>query len=134
MATVMYPKGREGFATGAVNWTGDNIKLFACDTNDHPYSSANDFLDDITVGAIVATSGNLSGKTATDGTLDAADLVLTAVTGDTFEALIFYKDTTVGSTSRLLFFVDNYGGLPFTPNTGDINVQFPNDSNKICTI
>lgn len=134
MASVIYPKGREGFATAAVSWTADDIKFFCCDLNDHPYSSANDFLNDITGAAIVATSANLSGKTATDGTLDATDVTLVAVTGDQFEALIFYKDTGVTSTSRLLFFVDNYGGIPFTPNTGDILVQFPNDTNKIATI
>lgn len=134
MATVIYPKGREGFATAAVDWTGDNIKFFCCDTNDHAFNSANDFLDDITGAAIVFTSGNLSGKSAADGTLDAADETLTAVTGDQFEALIIYKDTGLGSTSRLLFFIDNYTGLPFTPNNGNIIVQFPNDANKIATL
>lgn len=134
MATVIYPKGREGFAIGAVNWTGDDIKFFCCDTNDHAFSSANDFLNDITGAAIVHTSGNLGSKTATDGTLDAGDETLTAVTGDQFEAIIIYKDTGVTSTSRLLFFIDNYSGLPFTPNGGNIIVQFPNDSNKIATL
>ncbi len=79
----------------------------------------------------LATSGNLSGKTATDGVADASDVTVATVTGDQFEAIIVYKDTGVEATSILIAYIDDYTGLPCTPNGSNITVTFPNDSNKI---
>lgn len=81
-------------------------------------------LSNIAAGARVATSANLASKTVTSGVADAADVTLTAVTGDPSEALCIYKDTGTEATSRQIAWIDTGTGLPVTPNGGDITVQW----------
>lgn len=134
MANAMYDKGREGFATAAVDWVNDTIKVILVDTADYTFSQAHDFLDDVAGAARVAT-GTLASKTATDGILDAADLTLSSVTGDQSEALIIYKHNATESLARLLFYIDTVSsGLPVTPNGGNINILWDNGANKIAKI
>lgn len=96
--------------------------------------TSNQNLSDIAVGARTATSGALASKTITNGTADAADVTLTAVTGSQSEALIIYKDTGVESTSKLIAWIDTATGLPVTPNGGDITIAWDNGTNKIFTL
>lgn len=132
MANALYNKGREGFATGAVNWTSDDIRVILIDVQDYTVNlSTHDFLDDIPSIARVAVSTALTGKTATDGICDAADVTFTSVTGDQSEALVIYKHTGVESTSRLIAYIDTATGLPVTPNGGNITVTWDNGTNKI---
>ena len=132
MANALYDKGREAFLKGDVDWLVDDIKCVLVDVADYTVDLANhDFLDDIAVGARVATSGNLGSKTATAGVADAADVTFTAVTGDQSEALVIYKDTGVAGTSQLIAYIDTATGLPVLPNGGDITVQWDNGANKI---
>ncbi|MFF6951831.1 hypothetical protein ACFZAD_24630 [Streptomyces iakyrus] len=132
MANALYDKGREGFLTGAINWTSDNIKAVMVDTGAYTADLANhEDLADIPSGARISTSGNLSSKTATAGVADAADVTFSTVTGATVEALVLYKDTGTASTSRLIAYIDTATGLPITPNGGDINIAWPNGSSKI---
>jgi hypothetical protein len=124
MANGMFAAGREGFATAAVNWVSDTVKVTAIDLADDTISlSTDDFFNDIAAAARVATA-TLSGKTATGGVLDAVDTTMSSVTGDQFEALIFWKDTGVESTSRLLIYIDTVttGALSLTPNGGDVQI------------
>lgn len=88
-------------------------------------------LSSIPAIARVATSAALTSKTVTNGVADAADLTLTAVTGDRFEIVIIYKDTGVESTSRLLAHLDSGTNLPITPNGGDVLVQWANTATRI---
>ena len=127
MANAIYPIWKEQLIQGGANTslTG-NVKAVLIDLADYTYSAAHDFLDDVPVGARVATSANLGTKTYTNGTFDTADFSFTAVTGDPSEALILYIDTGVAGTSRLVAFLDTgVTGLPVTPNGGDINVTVP---------
>ena len=132
MATGLYAKGREAFLKGSISWNSHNIKVALIDAGDYTVNLAtHDFLDDVAGAAIVATSSNLASKTTTDGVADAADVTFTAVTGDPCEALIIYRDSGSAATSELIAYIDNYAGLPITPNGQDINLFWPNDSNKI---
>lgn len=127
MSNVIYPKYKEALidALSNVDLNNGNVKVVLVDLADYTYSSAHDFLDDVPSGARVATSGNLASKTITNGVFDAADVVLSAVTGDQSEALIIYIDTGTESTSRLVAFIDTgVTGLPVTPNGGDINITW----------
>jgi hypothetical protein len=124
MANAVYGPGREGFATAAVNWVTDTIKVTAVDLADYTVSlSTHDFFNDVPALARVATA-TLASKTAALGVLDAADTTMASVTGDQFEALIFWKDTGVESTSRLLIYIDTVttGALSLTPNGGDVQI------------
>ena len=133
MATGLYDKGREAFAKGAINWESDDIRIAFIDSADYTVNlAADEFLADIPVAARVAVaSATLANKTATNGVCDADDHTLTTVSGDQFEAIVIYKHTGSDSTARLIAYIDNYTGLPSTPNGGNITVAWPNDSNKI---
>lgn len=132
MANALYDLGREGFLAGDIDWDGNTIKAVLLDSADYTVNLAtHDNLDDIPSAARVATSGALASKTVTAGVADAADLTLTAVTGDPSEAIALYKDTGTESTSRLIGYIDTATGLPVTPNGGDITVAWDNGSNRI---
>lgn len=135
MANALYDKGRESFLSQnpALDWDTDPIKLIL--VRGYTFSSAHQYLSDVTGGGggtIVATSSALTSKTVTSGVADAADVTFTAVaSGAACGALILYKDTGVSTTSPLIGFIDTATGLPVTPNGGDITVAWDNGSNKI---
>jgi len=132
MATGLYDFGRESFLLGNIDWVADNIRLIFIDAADYVVNLAtHQFLSDIPAPARVATSGNFASKTSAAGVADAADLTVSTVTGDVFEALVIYQHTGTEGTSILIAYIDNYTGLPCTPNGSNITVAFPSDSNKI---
>ena len=105
----------------------DNIKFVCTDHTDiTPLQATHVDLDDIDVD-IIATSANLGTKSITDGAFDHADETLSAVSGDQFESVNYYKDSGTPSTSPLIVSIDSGTGLPFTPSGGDIDVR-PNSS------
>ena len=132
MANALYDKGRQGFLDGSIDWDTDDIRVILIDTDDYTVDLAvHDNLDDIPGAARVKVSGALTAKTVTDGVADAADVVLSAVTGDECEALVIYKHTGVESTSRLIAYIDSATGLPVTPSGEDITIQWDDGANKI---
>ncbi|MEI4745870.1 hypothetical protein [Rhodococcus erythropolis] len=134
MANALYDKGREGILDGSILYTTNNIKAVLVDTGAYTVNLATHAnLSDIPSGARIATSANLSGKTATGGVADADDVTLTAVSGASVEAIVLYKDTGTASSSRLIAYIDTSGGSPISviPNGGDITLQFSNSANKI---
>lgn len=132
MANALYGKGREAFLNADIDWAADDIRLILIDAADYTVSiDVDDFLNDIPVAARVAVSSAFSSKTSTLGVADAADVTLSAVTGDVSEALVIYKHTGVESTSNLIAYIDSATNLPVTPNGGDISVQWDNGANKI---
>lgn len=120
MASQLYPKGA-GHILGAatkVDLVADNIKvLFYAGS----FSSAHEFVSDLTGASIIARSGNLAGKTVTSGVFDANDITLTSVSGSAFTHVILYDDTGTDSTSRLIAIFDVSS---FTPSGGDVSVVF----------
>jgi hypothetical protein len=132
MANALYDAGRNAFLTGGISWTTDTIKIVVVDSADYtPNLATDDFLNDIPAVGRVAISGALTGKTAVAGVADANDVTLTAVSGDSFEYIIGFKDTGTESTSNLIFFIDTAVGLPFTPNGGDVLIVWDDGANKI---
>jgi hypothetical protein len=132
MANALYDKGREGFLGKLIGWDTDDIRVILVDTADYTVAlTTHDFLDDVPVAARVKVSAALTGKTIAAGVADAADVTLSAVTGDPSEALVIYQHTGVESTSRLIAYIDTATGLPVTPNGGDITITWDNGANKI---
>jgi hypothetical protein len=137
MASTWYPKFKEALLNQSANSnpSSGNVKVALIDTADEAYNAADVFLSDVTGAGIVATSGNLTTKTFTNGVFDADDITFTSVTGDQSEALIVYIDTGTSSTSRLMLFIDTASaGLPVTPNGGNITVTFDSGANKIAAL
>lgn len=120
----LYPLAKEAFLSGDIDLLNDDIRVVLVDTADYTYSAAHQYLSSILAGARVATSGALGTKSVTVGVFDAADVVLSGVTGDQAEALVVYQHTGTEGTSRLIAYIDAGSGLPFTPNGGDLTVSW----------
>lgn len=132
MTNALYGLGREAFLDGDVDWAGDDIKCVLIDSADYTVSiDADDFLADITAVGRVSTSGNFASKTSTLGVADAADVTLSAVSGDESEALVIYQDTGNEATSILIAYIDTATGLPVTPSGGDIEIRWDSGASKI---
>lgn len=103
----------------------DSIKLVGVDeADDTPDPTSDDFLDDVAAGARVGASGAFASKTfgtVGAGVFDAADITVSAVSGDPFESFWIYNDTPgTEATKDLIANFDTATGLPLTPNGGDI--------------
>lgn len=123
MANRMYPSAKASFLQASINLSSDTIKAALVDTGTYTYNSAHDFYND--VSGVVGTPQTLGSKTFTSGVFDAADVTYTAVTGNSVEAIILYKDTGTASTSNLIAYIDTgVTGLPVTPNGGNITIQW----------
>jgi hypothetical protein len=119
MASQLFPKGA-GHILGAatkVDLVADNIKFLF-------YSGAItttwEFVGDLTGASIIARSGNLAGKTTTNGVFDANDVTVTAVSGSAFTHVILYDDTPATDAGKQLICVFDISS--FTPTGGDISV------------
>lgn len=137
MATDVYGKFLESLAAGNWNWASDDVRLVFVDAADYTVNlTTHDFLDDIGAGARVGVSAaSLANKTNTLGVLDADDHTINTVSGDQFEAIVIYRhDGGADNARRLACYIDNYTGLPCSPNGGNITVSFPGDSNKIVKV
>jgi hypothetical protein len=119
VASQLYPLGKKAILDGDIDFLVDTIKVLGIDTADEVYSAADQFHSNITGAGIVFTTGALAGKTTTAGVFDANDITATAVTGDTIEALVLYKDTGVSGTSPLIAWFDI---STFTPNGSDATI------------
>lgn len=124
MASALYPNFKQLLLGGDIDLAVDTIKIVAVDTADYTFSSAHDNLDDIPAAARVGTTGALTSKTVTSGVFNSASGVIPSATGDTFEAIVIYKEGGTEATSPLIAFID---GLNHTPNGNNINVN-PNAS------
>lgn len=132
MANALYDRGRQGFLAGEIDWDADNIKAALIDEADDTINLATDEdWADRAAASRVATSGNLSSKTTTDGVADAADVTWSTVTGDQSESIDIYQDTGAEATSLLICNIDTATGLPVTPNGGDITAQWDSGANRI---
>ena len=135
MANTFYPKGKEHWAKGDINWLGNTIMVQLIDLGAYTYSTLHEFLSDIPLGARVGDPVEIaSGKTCTNGILDGNDVVFLSLTGPTVEAFIIYKDTTVEATSPLLMFFDTAVGLVLQPNSGNVPLVFDNGANRIAKL
>lgn len=128
----LYGLARAAFLGGDIAWDTDDIRCVLVDTADYTVNiDVDEFLSDVPEGARVATSGAFTSPTVTLGVADAADIVLSSVTGDVSEAIVIYVHTGSDATARLIAYIDSATGLPVTPNGGDITIQWDNGANKI---
>ncbi len=120
MASQLFPEGAAhilGKAT-KVDLVADDIKILFYSGS---ITTSWEFHSSLTGGSIIATSGNLAGKTVALGVFDANNITITAVTGSAFTHVILYKDSGSSATSPLIAVFDV---STFTPNGGDVNVVF----------
>lgn len=125
MANAVYPKFKENILAGNAGYSlsAAVVKVVALSTT-YTYAAGHQYLSDISASARVFVSTALATKTFTDGTFDAADKTLTAVTGSQVTSLVLYISGTSSASSELVCYVDTGTSLPVTPNGGDIIVQW----------
>lgn len=132
MATSLYNGSRSRFAKGQINWETATIKAMLVDAAAYTFNATHEFITAIPAGARVGTQVALTGLVVTpEGAADAEDLTFPNVTGPSAEALVLYVDGGTEGTSPLLIYIDQATGLPITPNTGSIIVQWDNGVNRI---
>jgi hypothetical protein len=128
MASSQYTKGLQKIINGSIDLLADNLKLVLVDTADYTVDLDNhEFLSSVTAG-IVATSPQLQNPTITIDTVPAIHQVMfdcdngtfTAVSGDSTEAVVLFKDTGSAATSPLIAFYDG-SSVQLTPNGNDVN-------------
>ena len=130
MANAIYPKFKEALLSAAANSTLNAAEgttgVFAAlvDTGTYTYSAAHEFYSDLS--GIVGTDQEITTKTITNGTFDGDNVTFTAVSGNSCEAIVFYrKNAGANTTWRIVAYVDTgVTGLPVTPNGGDINITW----------
>lgn len=132
MSTFLYDKARERFLSGGLDWDSDTVKAVLVDTAAYtPDPATDEFLSEIPAVDRIAVSAALTGKTVTAGVADAEDVTFPAVSGDSVEAIVLFKDTGDPATSPLIAFLDNAVGLPFTPSGADVIVRWSDGANRI---
>lgn len=134
MANALFDAFRNGILGShatRVDLDADTISMMGVDhADDTPVVATDDFMDDIASAARVpafASVPNLASKTIGTiavGVFDAADLVFSSLSGDQFESMVMFKNSGTDTTSNVIAYWDTAGGLPFTPNGGDLTVVF----------
>ena len=128
MASAWYPKGKQALMNKQIDVDTDTIKVRAVSDAGYTYSTAHDFMDDVTayVGSTDATLASVD-ITTTPGSVDAADLSpafssLAQNATDTIDGLVIYYFNTNDTSSIPLIYIDLAAST--TPNGGDINITW----------
>ena len=129
---LMYGLARYAFAEGNLSWLSDNIKINLVTSGYTPNFTTDQYLSIIGGGNIVATSANLASKTDSLGTVSAANVTFSAVSGSTATYIGMYYDTGSSSTSPLIILIDTASNLPVTPNGGNIVLQWGTSIFTLC--
>lgn len=128
MANFIYTKYFEHVHKAEANWISDNYRVLLVDTADYTVDLDNhNTLTDIPSGAIVAASGNITGKTLVGRAAFANDVMMPPITGDTAEALVVYRHTGNSSTSWLAVYIDTAVGLALTPTGASALISWPDE-------
>lgn len=133
MANQLYEKAREGFLTGALNWSsgGDTFKaaLVTAAYSSPDFAGATDFTAEVGGAAIpVLDGGEATLTVGTDGLgtacVPSGSTTFTSVTGDEIVCVVIYED----SSKQPIAYIDTGLNLPVLPNGGDITVYWNNDN------
>lgn len=134
MANALYEKAKQALLEGDLDLTGQALKvLFINKSLYNPNFLTNQYVSDIPSSAIVFRTSNVTAVSAENGVLDAGDIILDSYNGLAFGAVILYQVGTSDANSRLIFFIDESNGLPFTGVEESLllTLQWSNESGKI---
>jgi hypothetical protein len=124
MANALYPKGKEAFGGGLIDWVNDDIRVIAL-TSGYAYDANDEFVSDLTPASneVDRLGQSLANKSNALGVLDADDETGLAWTGSAIASLVLYKYNAADGSARLIGFLDTGTGLPLTPN-GNVNLTW----------
>jgi len=136
VANAVYVKAKQSLLNGQINTSSSNYKVLLLDTNIYtPNMSSDQYVSDIPPSAIKAVSENLNNVTSINGVLDADNLDI-QYDGSAFQAMVIYQVGSSNSNSRLIVYIDDSEGLPFTgSNSGlAITIFWSNTISKIFSL
>jgi hypothetical protein len=130
MANAVYPIYKQNLLAGTSGYdldndtTTDGPYVALIDTGTYTYSAAHDFYNDLS--GVVGTDQRITTPTVTTGTFDGANVTFTAVSGATVEGFVVYRHNSGANTTwpLVLYYDQSGGGLPVTPNGGDITITW----------
>lgn len=137
MANTVYSKAKQALLEGNISVTSNTLKvLFVNKSLYTPNFSSDQFVSDIPAQAIVHRTLNVTGVTAQNGVLDATDVLEETYAGTAFDAIVLYQVGASDSSSRLIFFIDDSDGLPFTGTSESLllTLQWSDSSGKILSL
>lgn len=105
MANFLYALGRSAFLRGEIDWESDTITVALLDSTYTADADVDEFADDLT--GVLATATLANCVVLPDGIADADDVSVAGVgIGEVVERVVFYKNTGVAATSRLIYYAD----------------------------
>lgn len=130
MANAIYPIYKQNLLAGTSGYdldndtTTDGPYVALVDTGTYTYNAAHDFYNDLS--GVVGTDQRITAPTVTTGTFDGNNVTFTAVSGNSVEALVYYRHNSGANTTwpLVMYYDASGGGLPVTPNGGDISITF----------
>lgn len=141
MAKSLFDTARQGFLDGSLDLDTATIKIAL--VRSYTFNAAHQFISDVTgAGGTLVGSQTLGSKTVTNGVFDAADTTFPSVSaGAPIPGLLIYQSSAVGggadvaaTAQRVIAYIDDYTGMPFTPTGVDIIINYDNGANKIFKI
>jgi hypothetical protein len=140
MANAIYPLYKQAVMSAGTdtslnqNTAQDGPYCALVDTGVYTYNTAHQYVSPSLTGITGVDQRILSPVVTTAGTFDGTDLIFSAVSGATIEALVIYRHNGGATTSwKLVCYLDSgVTGLPVTPNGGDITVTW--DATGIFTL
>ena len=128
--SAMFQKAKEQLLQAGINMSSGDIRVMLVRST-YTLDQADEFVADL--GAVDnGRSAALGSKTFTNGVFDAADTTITATAANASNALIIFLHTGSDATARLIAYIDDAVGLPFTPEASQVcPVVFDNGANRI---
>lgn len=127
MASFLYAVAEKGFLDADIDILTDTIKVRAVSDSDYTASEAHTAMTSVTAYSGTTDPTISSGKTTTAGVFDADNIAAawSSVSQDAsklINALVVYKFVTDDAGSTPIAYIDL--STSFTPNGGDINLNF----------
>ena len=120
----VYDSARQYFASGSINLATQTVGVTLVNTTLYTFDAGHDMLNDIPVGARIATS-SLTNVAVSSGRLDADNLDIASVAvNSVINAVVLFAATADSSTSPLIFTQSEGAGFPATPDGGTVTVNF----------
>ena len=137
MANFVYKKAKESLLNGEFNLSSNNLKVLLIDKSLYtPNENSDQYISDIPAGAIKKRSNNMTNVVNSLGVLDGDNVSISDYNGQYFYGIVLYQSGSSDSDSKLIFFIDNSSGLPFTGSNSNtpVTIIWSDSNTKILSI
>lgn len=130
MANAIYQEYKQNLLAGTSGYdldndtTTDGPYCALVDTGTYTFSQTHEFYSSLS--GVVGTDQRITAPTVANGTFDGGDLTYTSVSGNSVEGFVIYRHNSGANTTwpLVLYYDASGGGLPVTPNGGNITVTW----------